>query len=61
MTSKFLEEPFERVIREGADTFLIHPASGVSMSFDEAYGFADRISESFPKGVLLLAAKDRLV
>lgn len=61
MTSKFLEEPFERVIREGADTFLIHPASGVSLSFDEAYSFADTISESFPKGVLLLAAKDRLV
>ena len=61
MTSKFLEEPFEGVIRQDADTFLIHPASGASLSFDEAYSFADRISESLPEGVLLLAAKDRLV
>ena len=61
MTSKFLDEPFEGVIRQGADTFLIHPASGSSLSFDEAYSSADTISESFPEGVLLLAAKDRLV
>ena len=61
MTSKFLEEPFEGVIREGADTFLIHPASGVSLSFEEAYSCADTISESLPRGVLLLSVKDRLV
>jgi acyl-CoA synthetase (AMP-forming)/AMP-acid ligase II len=61
MTSKFLEEPFEGVIRQGSDTFLIHPASGASLSFDQTYNFADSISESLPTGVLLLAAKDRLV
>lgn len=61
MTLKFLEEPFEGVIRQGADTFLIHPASGASLSFDEAYSCADTISESLPRGVLLLSAKDRLV
>lgn len=60
MTSKFLEDLFGDLNARANDPFLIHPPTGVSLSFGETYRRADRLSKIIPSGLSLLAVKDRL-